>query len=683
MDALKRQKPVVYLTAFRTPIRLIVAMKKLFLTMYLVLCATCCYASQNYKFSELEIQMDAIANKYGNDSSKVLQQMEKLLTNSPNATFEEKSLFLTYDCSLRAQLASSLAEDRLQELKTLSIAHSNNAAVRAATALCEAEVARFHKNKSSHKIALIKAFIFVQNAKIATLRYWIGLNIQDTFTRYQDYQSAEIALLMGLSVAEDNNDQTRLAAVHQLLAETYLGSEQYSLALNHNNKAQKATNNIEDKWYQSKIYTNRAFIMTKLNRLDQALAFHGKSLALTKKIRVYREVQFINLDIAYVLMLKGDNNLAKSLIDGVLDYAEQYDDTFLKAQSQIFYSLLLLKDENAIAEAQMSFEQGMAYLKENDHQESITSSWLQQAKTSKVSANYQKSNDAYLQYFSREKSSFITNNLAIKKLFAQAYQEIRLDDYEIAESKLAKATAQKYQISQNRQYFVIGVALLTIILFVILINFSWHLWKKGQLKKEEINRQRYYDPLTQAFNRRYFDDIICKKLLDDCQANKTSYLLLIDIDHFKSFNDTYGHSAGDTVLKELVHNLKGDSRLLDSVVRMGGEEFIIILSPDENLRIDAVVERILKLVSDAQIIIEDTPKTITISIGYIAIEKVTNNEEIEDLINLADKGLYVAKNNGRNRAIGIKELQCPANYIDKILIAKENKLLTLTEVSPS
>ncbi|MCJ8320400.1 MAG: diguanylate cyclase [Colwellia sp.] len=657
-------------------------MKQIILTLLLLTLPYTLHAQQSYEFSSLELEMDRIANKYGSNSSEVLKQMEKLLANSPNATPEEKGLFLAYDCSLRAKLTSTLAEERLKDLKNLSINYQDNASIRTATALCEAEIARLHDNDEEYETTIIKAFIFMQDAKLATLRYWIGLNVQYLFGKYQDYQSQEIGLLIGLKVAEDNQDQTRLAAANQLLAETYIATEQYELALKHNKETQKATNNIDDKWYQSEIYTNKAVALTKLGKLDQAIEFYRKSLALTKKLKVYREVQFINLDIAYVLMLKGNNSEAKTLIDDVQKYAKQYDDEFLIYQSLLFTSFQQLTNTSSSSkiQAQINFELSMSYFEKNNYQQSIIDSWLQKAEILKITGNYQESNHAFTQYFSLSKDVFINNNIKAKALIANAYQRIRLDDKAIAEYKLTRATTQKFELAQNRRYFVIGVALLAVILFFILLHFSWRLWKKQQFKKQEINRQRYYDPLTQAYNRRYFDEIICKKLLEDCLSNKTSYLLLIDIDHFKLFNDTYGHTAGDTVLKELVNSLKGDSRLLDSVVRMGGEEFIIILAPDENLRIDAVVERILKLVSNAQIIIEDTPKSITISIGYIPVEKANNNEDIKALVNLADKGLYIAKDSGRNRAIGIKDLQCPANYIDKVLIAQENELLTLTEV---
>ena len=338
-------------------------------------------------------------------------------------------------------------------------------------------------------------------------------------------------------------------------------------------------------------------------------------------------------------------------------------------------------DGNLKDKAQQNFSQALLYFKENNETDTIIEAWLKQSEILALTQNYQQSSQAYKQYLELSKAYISANSLALKKIVSAANQAIRNDDNIISQSQLAAAVNSNQQLSKENNVIVIMAAAQAFVLFVILVHFLWRIWKKQQYKREELNRQRYYDPLTQAYNRRYFDEVVCNKLIDYCQNKQTSYLLLIDIDHFKSFNDTYGHSAGDIVLKELVNNLKGDSRLLDSVVRLGGEEFLIILSPDDNLRIDAVVERILKLVSKAQIIIEDTPKTITISIGYLPIENANSTEDINELINLADKGLYIAKDTGRNRAIGIKNLQCPARLIDNVLIAKENNLVTLTEVS--
>ncbi len=656
--------------------------KNIFIVCFLLCLTPKVFSQEQYVFSSLELEMDRIANIPGADTSEILVQMDNLLKSSSDATPAEKALFLTYDCALRAGLASTLAEDRFNDLKKLSVLYSTNASVRAATGLCEANIATFLKDKENYQQAIFKTFQFVQQAKLATLRYWISLNIHSLFMKYNDYQNSEKALLVGLQVAKDNNDQYRLTTVNQLLAETYLATKQYKLALKYNDEAQDAMDKISDKWYQGELYNNRARILTGLNNIDKAIEFYQQALSLAKQSNRHREVQFIHLDIAYLYILQQKNSAAKSLISSVSQYGIEYDDSFLN-NSAVFLQSFVELNENNLAAAQQNFNQAIKHFNKNNFEEMVIDGWKKQAEIADLNKHSQVSKEASKQYFYLSEQTLIKESKAIQNLVIGTYEQIRLDDAEIADDKLAKAKTQKEQLSENSKMLLIGVIMLATLLLIIIAKFVWRLQRKYRLKKEEINRQLYYDPLTQCFNRRYFDDIITANLIEQSMANKTSYLVVVDIDHFKSFNDTYGHSAGDTVLKELVKNLQGDSRLNDNVVRMGGEEFILTLPPNDNLRVEVVIERILRLVSHSPVVIEDKPRNISISIGYVPIEKAMNKADIEDLINLADKALYVAKETGRNRAVGISKLQCPANYIDKILIAKENELLVLTEVTPS
>ena len=156
--------------------------KNIFLLFFLLCFTFPALPKEQYLFSSLELEMDRIANT----TSKILVEMDKLLKSSTDATPAETALFLTYDCALRAGLASTLAEDRFKDLIKMSIQYSSNASVRAATALCEANIATFHKDNATYRRALFKAFQFTQQAELATLKYWISLNAHSLFEKYND-----------------------------------------------------------------------------------------------------------------------------------------------------------------------------------------------------------------------------------------------------------------------------------------------------------------------------------------------------------------------------------------------------------------------------------------------------------------------------------------------------------------
>lgn len=171
-----------------------------------------------------------------------------------------------------------------------------------------------------------------------------------------------------------------------------------------------------------------------------------------------------------------------------------------------------------------------------------------------------------------------------------------------------------------------------------------------QLKNEleKAHKAANTDELTGISNRRGFNEII-NTLAKSANTEKTSFaLLLVDIDFFKNINDEYGHLIGDSVLRYLAKKLDAETKGKDSVARIGGEEFVILLPQTDyedaftladNLRIKVAAFN-LKAKG------EDKPLKLTISAG-VAVYAL--DEDIEKPISRADKALYQAKNSGRNK----------------------------------
>ena len=156
------------------------------------------------------------------------------------------------------------------------------------------------------------------------------------------------------------------------------------------------------------------------------------------------------------------------------------------------------------------------------------------------------------------------------------------------------------------------------------------------------------DGLTELYNHRYFQDALKKQVEISKRYGEPFSLIIVDIDFFKKFNDTYGHQAGDAVLRQVADTLKKNSRATDIVCRYGGEEMSIIL-PNTNTE-DALynANRLNKAVAEREFQLNATDKAnVTISVG---VSTFPNNAETpQDLIEFADKVLYIAKENGRNQ----------------------------------
>ena len=168
----------------------------------------------------------------------------------------------------------------------------------------------------------------------------------------------------------------------------------------------------------------------------------------------------------------------------------------------------------------------------------------------------------------------------------------------------------------------------------------------GAFQIKKLNRKNFTDALTLVYNRKYMDFLIEKPLKKPINAA----IVMIDIDHFKNYNDYYGHPAGDIVIKKTADILKKSLRKDDIVIRYGGEEFLLILKNADSEIFKDIYKRIAKNLKDENIPHEKSPVSdrVTISVGvcFKHFEKTLN---LKESIKEADKALYISKENGRNR----------------------------------
>jgi diguanylate cyclase len=187
----------------------------------------------------------------------------------------------------------------------------------------------------------------------------------------------------------------------------------------------------------------------------------------------------------------------------------------------------------------------------------------------------------------------------------------------------------------------------SIIAGVSVYYLSEYLVVSNQLLRR-LKEESAKDFLTGLNNVRRFDSIY-NRLLDSAkEKNEKLSILMVDIDHFKKVNDTYGHPAGDAVLKQLGEVMMNSSRSIDVVSRMGGEEFSIILPECSSEQAYSIGERIRNSVQDNSFILPDGKEIkITVSIGSTSYPETVS--DIEQLVKEADKALYKAKQTGRNK----------------------------------
>ena len=248
----------------------------------------------------------------------------------------------------------------------------------------------------------------------------------------------------------------------------------------------------------------------------------------------------------------------------------------------------------------------------------------------------------------------LNRSIALKDLQTRNDADARQRDIEL----LGRDNALKSEALANRDllqriwWLLAAVMALAIVLVAMLYRRVRETNRRLAASHVQLQAQSERDPLTNLANRRHFQTVMAQS----CQSGAfEGALLLVDIDHFKRVNDVHGHAAGDQVLVEVARRLNEAVRSDDLVVRWGGEEFLILAPRAGPEQAEQMAVRVLRTLCGTPIDVGTSALCVTASIGYARFPLPPYGSEVpwEQAINLADMALYTAKNQGRNRAVGI------------------------------
>ncbi|MBQ39149.1 MAG: hypothetical protein CME04_22400 [Gemmatimonadaceae bacterium] len=173
---------------------------------------------------------------------------------------------------------------------------------------------------------------------------------------------------------------------------------------------------------------------------------------------------------------------------------------------------------------------------------------------------------------------------------------------------------------------------------------------RSKERHDQLRAQAVIDELTGVYNRRYLDEQLSARLAEAQRYNAPFSIGLVDIDHFKKVNDTYGHQVGDLVLAETADIIRQQMRKEDLLARYGGEEFAVMLPHTDRLGAAILAERVREAIAEHKFVVPSATVSITISMGLASFPL----DEVEDdfsLLKLTDRRLYEAKRSGRNQTV--------------------------------
>ncbi|KPA20085.1 Diguanylate cyclase DosC [Shimia sp. SK013] len=198
----------------------------------------------------------------------------------------------------------------------------------------------------------------------------------------------------------------------------------------------------------------------------------------------------------------------------------------------------------------------------------------------------------------------------------------------------------------DRDDWVSGLPVLILLASVLTIGISWslgHLMQKSQALSSELKRLENHDKLTNVASREFFFAEMERR------PSVQGVILMVDLDRFRSVNDTYGHLVGDTVLRDVATILAGNIRGEDLICRFGGEEFLIFLNRQNETTGASIGERLRAVVENRKIPIgTEEPVKVTVSIGAARMDSIN---DLKTAITAADQALLQAKSRGRDRIV--------------------------------
>ena len=318
-----------------------------------------------------------------------------------------------------------------------------------------------------------------------------------------------------------------------------------------------------------------------------------------------------------------------------------------------------------LAEGKASFEKGMGWYEKSGDKPELQEVMIEYGDALERAGDWQGAVKAY--HREREISNELfeqrrqkaTMELQQKYEAERKQRQIEL----LKRDNLLKTTEIDNRRLQQRIWWLLAVVLAMAAAFVgILYRKVRQANAQLQVKNLELKQQSSRDPLTALYNRRHFQEFMRTHLQVEKRGAGTSgeeivgALFLLDVDHFKHVNDTYGHAAGDAVLKMIADSLRDSLRETDMIVRWGGEEFLAFLPAIPRSGVEEIARRLLTGISTTSISYQNIKIKVDVSIGFAPFPLVPGTHALpwERAVNLVDMALYLAKGHGRNRAYGVR-----------------------------
>jgi diguanylate cyclase (GGDEF)-like protein len=589
-----------------------------------------------------------------------LQQMEPVARSAPPLTRAEflAQLSLTHRSLGKHDVALALAE----ELHDFGRAQDNKIII-AKGLLTKAYVrSAMNERQVSHELAF-------EAEKLASTTSDMVLRVQSTITAGQSYAEqgnypvALVRLQSAVELAQKvENDKVPLASALNALTLFYTQVREYDKAWETLGETFEVSETLNSPGRMAIANNTEYGLAVDTQQYKRGMRALLANLELTRKIGAKRMIATTLVNLSDINLKLHDFPTALRFANEASAAARDANDDANEATARINAGQAYM-GTNKVAEGKKSFAQGMAYYEKTGDKPELQALLTEYGEALERVGDYQGAVEAY--HRERQISNELFESQRKKTMWElqEKYdtEKKKRQIEQLSHENQAKGAELTARRLQQRIWWLLAVVFA---LAAVIVGLLYRKVRQAnaqlEVKNLELKAQSSLDPLTALYNRRHFQEYMrTHNQVERRGANGEDIvgaLFLLDVDHFKHVNDTYGHAAGDAVLKMIAESLRIALRETDMIVRWGGEEFLAFLPAIPRNGVDEIARRILSCVSSQPVPFQDHMIHVNVSVGFAPFPLAPGGLPLpwERAVNLVDMALYLAKAHGRNRAYGVR-----------------------------
>ncbi|QJE03335.1 diguanylate cyclase [Massilia forsythiae] len=497
------------------------------------------------------------------------------------------------------------------------------------------------------------------------LRVRVLISSGESFAEEGNFPNAVARMQAAATLARQSGSPLQAVIALNSLAYLYNQMRDHAKAYEVLDEAYVAAARLDSPSRMAILKTTEYGVAVDSGQLQRALAAMQATLALARRIDAgpLTAATLLNLSDCYLKL--HDYRNALPYAQQALEQAQRLRNDKLLAGARINVGQVYLA-MGRLGEGKRRMEEGVAWYEKSGHKPDL------QAILAEYGDALERAGDdtAALAAYHRERA--LSNEL-FEKRRQKAMMELQ-EQYEAdkrqrqiqslrQENQVKSAELDNRRLQQRIWWLLALVFALAAAIVTILYRKVRHTNAQLEEKNLELEQQSARDPLTGLYNRRHFQQFMRGYTPAERRGNgaedMVGALFLLDVDHFKHINDTWGHCAGDAVLRTIADALREILRETDMIVRWGGEEFLAFLPAVPRASLDEVARRLLAGIPARRVDYQGVPLSVNVSIGFAPFPLAPDGKDMswERAVNIVDMALYLAKGHGRNRAYGVRGLK--------------------------